>query len=355
MAGGDVFDQATAPKGGDLFDQIAPTQARPAWQPPDAVQQARKTIAGIIPREEIQRQPTLARGAPVQSQESDIPLMPSLLALQIPGMAAAPVSTGLSLLGTLGGGIAGKYIAQGGAGLLGASPETKQTAGKVGEIAGGIGGGLIGGVAGIPSVARLIGKKVYLPSGELSSWAEALTHPTKIPETVLRKLIPEQPTFPGGSLPSKEEFYAQRGADLMKRGAQQATLDRQAAAAARVAAKNALPPDQFVGMTSSATPIGNAPLPEVSEAAQQPQIQMVSKLSSAPAKSKIVLPGSQPPDIKVTYQSYPREKLYDMAKMGNIDAGRELLRNPKGFELPPNFKFLIEEGAKLKPWRNLKE
>ena len=86
------------------------------------------------------------------------------------------------------------------------------------------------------------------------------------------------------------------------------------------------------------------------------QAQMVSKFEQPKAEpSRIVTPESTPPPQKVTYQSYQRKDLYEMAKHGDIQAGLELIRNPKGFELPPNFKYLIEESAKHMPWRNLKE
>jgi hypothetical protein len=70
-----------------------------------------------------------------------------------------------------------------------------------------------------------------------------------------------------------------------------------------------------------------------------------------PPKSLIVSPDSPPPPVPVTYQSIPRKQLYEMAKKGDLMAGRELIRSSKGFELPPNFKYLIEETAKRIPWR----
>lgn len=259
------------------------------------------------------------------------------------GGIAAPAAT----LGSVVGGVAGEQGLKSAASALGASPAKAEMWGTTGGIIGGLAGAES--PAAVSKVGRMIGGKVYMPDGALSPWAEALTHPTKMPETVLRSIIPEKPSFPGASLPSAEEFYAQKGADLTKRGVQQAALDRQAATATKAAAKNALPPDPFSGMTSTKAPIGNAPLPEAALTPQQP-IQMVNKFTP-PEQGKIVLPGSKPPNVKVTYQSYPREKLYQMAKMGDLNAGLELLRNPKGFELPPNFKYLIEEGAKM-PWRN---
>jgi len=116
----------------------------------------------------------------------------------------------------------------------------------------------------------------------------------------------------------------------------------------------------FAGMQgTSPSEVSGLPqgkLPQVAPPISQPQIEMVSKFEQPKAEpSRIVTPESTPPPQKVTYQSYQRKDLYEMAKHGDIQAGLELIRNPKGFELPPNFKYLIEESAKHMPWRNLKE
>ena len=85
--------------------------------------------------------------------------------------------------------------------------------------------------------------------------------------------------------------------------------------------------------------------------------RMLSRAASSvpkppkPEPSQIVSPDAPPPHVPVTYQSYPREQLYEMAKKGDIAAGLELIRSPKGFQLPPNFKYLIEGAAKRIPWR----
>lgn len=108
----------------------------------------------------------------------------------------------------------------------------------------------------------------------------------------------------------------------------------------------------------------NTEMPNLNEGAGTPTgANAIPQVSTGPAKlkfvdkfepkgsSKIVSPDSEPPDQKVTYQSIPRPQLYEMAKKGDLEAGRELIRNPAGFALPPNFKYLIEE-AGTKPWRN---
>ena len=334
--------------------------------------------------------------------------------------------------------------------LLGPAPQLyqmgKQMAGSAGELGQGVasgnapeaahgGGQLIGQVAqlglmkesaesqGTPgNIRKLIASKMYEPEGALSSWADAIAHPTKLPEKVLKALIPENPSYPGAPLPSAEEFYANKAADLSKRGTQQAVLDRQAASAGKAVPITKSPnfsPEAYRAGAASRTP-GPAPSSPFGDATSSapgavnpvskvetdslgirwavgpdglrvsipkavpdaeipsyaaskldeqrsilsgikgsttppgPNIQMVNKFS-APEPSRIVTPESAPPPVKVTYQSYPREALYQMAKQGNIEAGMELIRNPKGFPLPPNFKFLIEEGAKKIPWRNLEQ
>ena len=161
-----------------------------------------------------------------------------------------------------------------------------------------------------------------------------------------------------------EKFKEQHARAIMQRGIQQDELDAALAkqgkavpisrspniAAQKFAAQQAAS-NPFGNATSSAVPIGNAPLPPAGPA--QPPPAFVSKFETPQApESRIVQPGSKPPSVPVTYQSYPREQLYEMAKKGDINAGLELIRNPKGFKLPPNFKFLIEEAAQKIPWRN---
>ena len=92
-------------------------------------------------------------------------------------------------------------------------------------------------------------------------------------------------------------------------------------------------------------PLSEAPSQELQNLGSQPPL----------GKGKIVLPGSEPPPTPVTYQSYPRQMLYEMAKNGDVQAGKELIRNPKGFNLPPNFKYMIEETSKKIPWRSYKK
>lgn len=102
----------------------------------------------------------------------------------------------------------------------------------------------------VPSLRAKISQLAYDPIGDvkpgLAEIGDALEHPASIPGKAVKaaasKLFPRPPTYPGAFLPMADEFYANRATDLMKRGTQQAILDRQAAIAARLAARNA-PPD----------------------------------------------------------------------------------------------------------------
>jgi hypothetical protein len=92
---------------------------------------------------------------------------------------------------------------------------------------GGLAGAAIGHASGIPVLGPLIGYGIG--------------------ENVANALIPKRPwdvpvrTNPGGSLPLASDFYAQKAADLAKRGTQQAALDRVAARTAPNRPKIAAP------------------------------------------------------------------------------------------------------------------
>jgi hypothetical protein len=187
---------------------------------------------------------------------------------------------------------------------------------------------------------------------------EAISHPlATLSKGALKAIIPPpEPEGIGASLPSASDFYENRGADFMRRGTQQAALDRQAA----IAAKRALvgnPTPFGQGMTSTAEPIGNAQLPKISTLdapAENPKVTYVSKFASGPGpKSLIVDPNSPPPEVKTTYQSYPRQTLVKLALQGDTNAIAELRRNPAGVDLDsiPNLRYMMEQGADAKPWR----
>lgn len=242
--------------------------------------------------------------------------------------------------------------------------EQGDTSGVIGHMAAGqtmaasplIAEGAVRGVkaavpAGWESATNALRPRIFTPEGGLTPWADAITHPTKIPEQLLKTVIKEDPAAVAAR--NESAAYEQKAQDLTRRGREQAALDMKAAREAKATAKNVPkpnPPSPFAGMTSSATPIGKAELPAVPQGNPTP-FPTVAKAGQQAPKSLIVEPGSKPPDLKVTYQSYPRSVLYEMAKSGDIEAGKELLRNPAGFSLPPNFKYLIEESDKM-PWRN---
>lgn len=123
------------------------------------------------------------------------------------------------------------------------------------------------------------------PRPIISAIGDALKHPTEIPGRAIvgaaKTMFPPPPEFSGAPLPSADEFYANKAADLMRRGREQNILDRKsqpppelgspenpgwmAKLPTRMPRQAATPPvrtSPFEGMTSSATPIGNAELPQ---------------------------------------------------------------------------------------------
>ena len=208
-----------------------------------------------------------------------------------------------------------------------------------------------------PSAARIpfVANPEWLPEhpNVLATGDRALV--SRIPNRLKLPEV-EEPPAPG-------ELYEQKAQDLMRRQAEQDALDREAA-------KNVprMTPFGGEGVTAtnmpSLTPMGQTAPPEVvgplsmgkptpfSTTSPGTLPKFVEKFEPQ-GRSRIVEPGSEPPDVKVTYQSYPRETLVRMAAKGDLEAIRELQRNPAGHELPPNTKYLIEE-AGTKPWRNYK-
>lgn len=78
----------------------------------------------------------------------------------------------------------------------------------------------------------------------------------------------------------------------------------------------------------------------------KPEISVVNETPTEP--SKIVTPLSPPPPINRTLVSYDRNLLVHMARGGDLNALRELIRNPGGIDVAsavPNSKFLLEGGA----------
>jgi hypothetical protein len=261
--------------------------------------------------------------------------------------------------------------------------------------------------ASLPALKSSLSRLMYTPEGELSPLAKAVVHPTELPEQLLRKVIPE-PTSATGLTKAEQDALEQKGSDLMKRQAQQDALDRKAAAAARLAAKNAPEtpePSPFGSATSTAPQapkvimdslgirwavapdgarvtipkgIADADIPAYAAPKLDEQRQILGNIkgdipkgsatpfgdattTTAPAKieyvnkfgkqttGSIVDPSSPPPDVKVTYQSVPGKELYQKMMGGDGNAIREWMR--RGLELPDNVKFMVED-AGAKPWRN---
>ena len=115
---------------------------------------------------------------------------------------------------------------------------------------------------GVNAARESVGSKVFTPEGKLSPIGEAIAHPIdKGTEFGLRKLFPPpQPEGVGATEPSAGEFYENKGKDLMRRGTQQATLDRAAARAIPKPIKGAITIGEGAGSTLSNVPRDTAPL-----------------------------------------------------------------------------------------------
>ena len=166
--------------------------------------------------------------------------------------------------------------------------------------------------------------------------------------------------------PESQETIARRNSekladDLMKRGNQQKTLDRQAAAEARAKARQPIP---MSGTMTNDPNLG--PLPQRLGTGLVPPTattttggQFVGKITP-PEPSKIVEPGSTPPPQKITGQSWSRDNLISAIKdpqtpyRTRVLMAKELLRNLGDKEFPANFRYLLEGNAPMQPWRNLK-
>jgi hypothetical protein len=267
------------------------------------------------------------------------------------GLLTAPAAT----IGSLIGGYATGKVAKAVTKKVGGGETAQDIAEAGGNVIGGVAGGVATGVIGAginAGVRRMVAGKVWIqqPNGSwvADPWADALTFGTKIGKAILNHLAPK----PAQDLAMADAYAATRA--VQRQAARNALVSK--TPLGPEAPPPAAPPEMFPGATPSNIPVGNAQLPPATQGAQQPPA-FVSKFQppQTPQPSKLVLPGSTPPPVKVTYQSVPRKKLYEMAQTGDIQAGLELIRNPKGFELPPNFKYLIEESAKKMPWRNQPE
>lgn len=307
----------------------------------------------------------------------------------------------VKMLGTGGGAAAGNA-----AGQFATSGTVDPTeAAKAGALwSGGAGIGEVFG-AGLPALRSSLSRAMYTTEGELTPLAKAVVHPTELPETLLRKAIPETPDPATGLTSTDRAALEQKGTDLMKRQAQQDILDRKAAAAAKVAAKNAPTPPTF-GQNATSSSFADLKVPAapkietdglgirwaVSEDGLRvsipksvadadatayagpklqeqrdilggiknrtqlagdipqgsPQLFATGGGFTAPQPSKIQTALSPPPPINRTLVSYDRNLLVHMARGGDLNALRELIRNPGDIDVAsavPNSKYLLEPGA----------
>lgn len=241
------------------------------------------------------------------------------------------------MLGSGGGAAAGNVAGQLGTTGKVDPMEAVKTGGTVAALQAG-GEGLF---AALPAIKSSLSRLMYTSAGDLSPLARSIIHPTELPEIALRKFVPEPPSYPGASQPSAEEFYANRGKDLMSRGRQQAILDSRARIDAARTASNAPQPSPFGNATPTNAPIGNATLPQGNPTPfAQPDVQMVNKFEP-PTPSKIVSPRSSVPSVRVTYESVPQKQLFNKMMNGDMDAVVEWQR--RGLPLPENVKYLLEQ------------
>src|SRR5215472_16128539 len=295
-----------------------------------------------------------ATGAPLMSMQPGLPapaqVPENLRAMQGGALVGSMIANPAATIGAVTGG----YLGQAGAGKAAKSAGLGETGQTLARFGGGAVGSVLGGTAGAiggAGVKNVYGGKVWTkqPDGtwEMDPWAEALTFGTKLGKAMLEHIAEK----PATDQAMADTYAAQRSIqqaaarraieadmplgqkELISQGPTAPQHAAVRAAQAQVARLNAR---QFV-------PVSQTPIPDVPTQPGPTQ---------GPQQSNIVLPGSEPPAVKVTYQSVSREQLYDMARKGDIQAGLELIRNPKGFELPPNFKYLIEATAKKIPWRN---
>jgi len=235
--------------------------------------------------------------------------------------------------------------------------------------------------AGLPMLRSSLGRLSY--TGELAAdgtpkltkLASSLLHPTELPENIFRSAVPPPPEVQKAMF---EKAGAANAADLeqqmtqvetarqkelaqwerlknqdaqarMTRGVQQSRLDA-------TAAKAAPAPSPFGNAVStdpvSISSLGQSQMPAVAGAGLPQgnatpfgQPKFVSKFE-APEPSRIANPNSPAPAINKTYVSYPGDLLVELAKKGDLNAVRELIRNPRGININdiPGVRYLIEQG-----------
>jgi hypothetical protein len=157
--------------------------------------------------------------------------------------------------------------------------------------------------------------------------------------------IPTKGMSFGAPFPQADEFYANRGENLMRRGEQQDSLDRNQGLKPK-------PVDPFAGMTPTDKPVGNAEVPSFrGPSAPPPTVEYANKYgssSSRPTEGLIVRHDSPPPPRQVTYQSAAQPDLLKKVMSGDRDAIAEWDR--RSLPRPPGVGFMVEPGAPNIPW-----
>lgn len=233
--------------------------------------------------------------------------------------------------------------------------------------------------------------------------------------SVVQKAFPSPPVYPGASLPSASEFYENRGTDLIKRGQQQAILDRQAAREAKAnapeppapelgspenpgwhaklptrmptappppeavdpvasAVKNrtaaylparmpkAAPPPEpsapspFQGMTPTNGTVGaglQLPTPSPDETiATGPMPKFLEKFAKPAAPEKSTIVA---PDSAPPKSKVTYQSIPQEDLLSKVKAGDQFAIREwqrRGLPLPPNVGYMVESGAGKLPWRN---
>ena len=94
--------------------------------------------------------------------------------------------------------------------------------------AGKVGGGIVGGVVGGAGGSELLGTTTHPHSlpGAAYGAIQGATAGAALGPTVLEKMIPPRPIYPGAPLPKYEDFAENHAEDLSKRGKEQARIDK---------------------------------------------------------------------------------------------------------------------------------
>jgi hypothetical protein len=180
-------------------------------------------------------------------------------------------------------------------------------------------GGAVGAVAG-----HAIGGPIGAEVGGVAGYT--------LGPALLDKIFPEPKNL--AEARAQAEAYQAKAEDLMRRGREQDALDRRAA-------RTQAAQDEADAEARKAVPISQSP--------NYPQLLAAKRAAMKPPEpSPIVEPNSPAPKINTTYVSYPRPLLVKMANMGNVDALKELVRNPGGVDVQsavPNARYLMELDA----------